>query len=88
MTSVLLHSLKYASLYSKTALGLFALTLFIFSLFLFVNQNAEAQQLVCPMLGIQQITDETSGDSEDSSINADGTRIAFQSDADITGGKP
>jgi len=40
------------------------------------------------MLGIQQITDETSGDSEDSSINADGTRIAFQSDADINGGNP
>ena len=88
MTSVLSHSLKYASLYSKKAFGIFTLTLLLFTSFLLLNQNAEAQQLVCPMLGIQQITDETSGDSEDSSINADGTRIAFQSDADITGGNP
>ncbi|MCH7519629.1 MAG: IPTL-CTERM sorting domain-containing protein [Candidatus Dadabacteria bacterium] len=88
MTSVLSHSLKYASLYSKKAFGIFTLTLLLFTSFLLLNQNAEAQQLVCPMLGIQQITDETSGDSEDSSINADGTRIAFRSDADINDGNP
>jgi len=35
-----------------------------------------------------QITDETAGDSEAPSINADGTRIAFRSDANIGGGNP
>ena len=35
-----------------------------------------------------QITEETAGDSFDSSINSDGTRIAFSSDADINGGNP
>ena len=74
--------------YSKKAFGFFIIALLLVSSFLVINQNAEAQQLVCPMLGIQQITDETSGDSEDSSINADGTRIAFQSDANIGGGNP
>ena len=88
MTSVLSHSLKYASLYSKKAFALFTLTLLLFSSFLLLNQNAEAQQLVCPMLGIQQITFETAGDSRGASINADGTRIAFISEADINGGNP
>jgi len=37
---------------------------------------------------ITQITDETAGNSFDPSINADGTRIAFYSDADINGGNP
>jgi len=35
-----------------------------------------------------QITDEPAGFSSQPSINADGTRIAFQSTADINGGNP
>jgi len=35
-----------------------------------------------------QITDETAGVSRTTSIDADGTRIAFVSDADINGGNP
>jgi len=35
-----------------------------------------------------QITFETAGDSRGASINADGTRIAFRSKADINGGNP
>ena len=38
--------------------------------------------------GFGQITDTTWGASVNSSINADGTRIAFMSIADITGGNP
>jgi Tol biopolymer transport system component len=37
---------------------------------------------------ITQITDETAGGSLGSSINADGTRIAFNSNANINGGNP
>ena len=89
MTSVILHSLKYASLYSKKAFALFTLTLLLFSSFLLLNQNAEAQlELSCPMRAIEQITDETAGNSFSPSINADGTRIAFTSTADINGGNP
>ncbi|MGB2693017.1 MAG: IPTL-CTERM sorting domain-containing protein [Thermodesulfobacteriota bacterium] len=35
-----------------------------------------------------QITDETVGSSTEPSINSDGTRIAFTSDANLTGGNP
>jgi len=73
--------------HSKKAFGLFALTLLLFSSFLILNQNAEAQ-LVCPMRAIDQITDETGVDSGDPSINSDGTRIAFESNANINGGNP
>jgi len=37
---------------------------------------------------ITQITDEPAGGSFDPSINADGTRIAFESSANINGGNP
>jgi len=74
--------------HSKKAFGIFTLTLLLFTSFLILNQNAEAQQLVCPMRAIDQITDETSGNSSSPSINADGTRIAFDSNADINGGNP
>jgi len=73
----------------KKLFGIFTLTLFFFSSFLIINQNAEAQlELSCPMRAIEQITDETAGDSRGPSINADGTRIAFSSFADIHGGNP
>jgi len=88
MKSITPNALEKVFQHFQRAFDLFTLTLLLFSSFLILNQNVEAQQLVCPMLGIQQITDETSGDSEDPSINADGTRIAFESDADITGGNP
>jgi len=74
--------------HSKKAFSNFTLTLLLLSSFLAFNQNAEAQQLVCPSNVIEQITDETAGDSGDSSINADGTRIAFDSKANINGGNP
>ncbi|MBZ0159098.1 MAG: hypothetical protein K8G79_02970, partial [bacterium] len=38
--------------------------------------------------GLTQITSSTSGVSSNPSINADGTRIAFQSLSDLTGGNP
>ncbi|GJM15699.1 MAG: hypothetical protein DHS20C13_10260 [Thermodesulfobacteriota bacterium] len=79
---------KKVLLYSKKALGLLTLTLLLFSSSLILNHTAEAQQLVCPSQFIEQITDETSGDSRETSINADGTRIAFRSNADINGGNP
>ena len=37
---------------------------------------------------ITQITDEPAGSSDEPSINADGTRIAFSSSSDINGGNP
>ncbi len=49
-----------------------------FEIFLF-DANA-------PAPGITQITDTTAGSNEWPSINADGTRIAFRSDRDLTGG--
>ena len=60
------------------------LTLFIFSALLFLIPTAQAQ-LVCPMHAIEQITDESSGGSFDPKIDLNGTRIAFESDADING---
>ena len=54
---------------------------------LYLNQNAEAQ-LICPPGSIEQITDDPVEDSRSTSINADGTRIAFSSTANINGGNP
>ena len=83
------YAAKKVYLHSKKAFGIFTLTLLLFSSFLIINQNAEAQlELSCPMRAIEQITDETAGDSFVPSINADGTRIAFVSTADINMGNP
>jgi Tol biopolymer transport system component len=49
-----------------------------------VEDTAEAQ-LMC---SIEPITDEASGLSSAPSINSDGTRVAFQSTANINGGNP
>ncbi|TAN35413.1 hypothetical protein EPN27_03925, partial [Patescibacteria group bacterium] len=38
--------------------------------------------------GITQLTASTGGDNREPSINADGTKIAFESDRDLTGGNP
>jgi hypothetical protein len=73
--------------HSKRAFGFFTLTLLLFASFIILNQNAQAQ-LFCPSGAIEQITEFTAGDSSRSSIDADGTRIAFQSNADINGGNP
>ena len=79
---------KKVYLHSKKALGIFTLTLLLFTSFLILTQNSEAQRLVCPLGAIDQITDEPSEESDDPSINADGTRIAFESEANINGGEP
>ena len=86
MKSITTQAAKKVYQHSKKAFGLFTLTLLLFTSFLILNQNAEAQQLVCPSKLIEQITDETSGFSSNPSINVDGTRIAFESIADINGG--
>jgi len=88
MKSITPNALEKVFQHFQRAFDLFTLTLFLFSSFLFLNQNVEAQQLVCPMRAIDQITDETAGFSFRPSINADGTRIAFDSNADINGGNP
>ena len=88
MKSITPNALEKVFQHFQRAFDLFTLTLLLFTSFFILNQNVEAQQLVCPMRAIEQITDETSGISFGSSINADGTRIAFDSDADITGGNP
>ena len=83
------YAAKKVYLHSKKAFGIFTLTLLLFTSFLVLNQNAEAQlEFSCPMRAIEQITDEQAGDSFKPSINADGTRIAFRSDANINGGNP
>ena len=88
MKSITPNALEKVFQHFQRAFDLFTLTLLLFSSFLILNQNVEAQQLVCPMRAIEQITDETAGFSNRPSINADGTRIAFDSDADINGGNP
>jgi len=85
--SITPHTVKRVFEQSDKAFGLFALTLLFFSSFLILNQNAEAQ-LICPPSSIEQITDDPVEDSRSASISADGTRIAFRSTADITGGNP
>jgi len=85
--SITPHTVKKVFEQSDKAFGLFALTLLFFSSFLILNQNAEAQ-LICPPGSIEQITDDPVEDSRSTSINTDGTRIAFRSTADITGGNP
>ncbi len=88
MKSITPNALEKVFQHSKKAFCLFTLTLLLFSSFLILSQNTEAQQLVCPMRAIDQITDETAGSSLGPSINADGTRIAFFSNANINGGNP
>ncbi len=88
MASVLSQTLKNVLLYSKSLFGLFVLTAFIFSSFLFVNQATQAQ-LVCPEGAIIQVTDVMdSADVNAPSINADGTRTVFDSEGDLTGDNP
>ncbi|MGB2691368.1 MAG: hypothetical protein WBB48_00705 [Thermodesulfobacteriota bacterium] len=77
--------LNNTTLYSKR---LFGLTLLLFSSLILLNENAGAQDIVCPSNEIQQITEFMTEASTRPSINADGTRIAFSSTADITGGNP
>jgi Tol biopolymer transport system component len=48
------------------------------------ERSAQAQ----PLCSVTQITDTTGGDNGTPSISADGTRIAFDSELDITGGNP
>ncbi len=74
--------------YSKKVFNIFTLTLLLLTSFFILNDNVEAQQLVCPERAIEQITDEASGDNLEPSLNADGTRIAFQSRSNINGGNP
>jgi Tol biopolymer transport system component len=88
MKSITPNALEKVFQHFQKAFDLFTLTLLLFSSFLILSQNTEAQQLVCPMRAIDQITDETAGASVRPSINADGTRIAFDSDANINGGNP
>ena len=87
MKSITTQAAEEVYLHSKRVFSLFILTLLLFSSFLILNQNAEAQ-LFCPMSAIDQITDETAGNSLEPSINADGTRIGFTSEADINMGNP
>jgi Tol biopolymer transport system component len=88
MKSIAKQAVKKILQHSEKTVGLFIVTLLLLTSFFILNQSVEAQQLVCPMRAIQQITDETAGVSSSSSINADGTRIAFLSDANINGGNP
>jgi Tol biopolymer transport system component len=87
MKSIAKQAVKKILQHSEKTVGLFTVTLLLLTSF-FINQNAEAQQLVCPMRAIDQITDDPTEDSDDPSINADGTRIAFTSGANINGGNP
>ena len=89
MESIATQAAEKVFQHSKKAFGIFTLTLLLFTSFLVINQSAEAQlELSCPIRAIDQITDETAGLSFGPSINADGTRIAFTSNADINGGNP
>ncbi len=88
MKSITRQAAKKVFLHSKKAFGIFTLTLLLFTSFLIINQKAEAQDLFCPMRGIEQITDDTVGLSRNPSLNSDGTLVAFSSSADFTGGNP
>ena len=68
--------------------GLFILTLAVLPVLSFNILKAEAQQLVCPMRAIEQITDEEDGNADDKDINADGTLVTFDSNQNINGGNP
>jgi len=75
---------------------LLVFSILIFSLFLFTqntiaNTHEEAgAQMACLPGGIEQITStaEAEGDSDHAVISTDGTRIAFSSKADLSGGNP
>lgn len=77
MKSITRQAAKKVFLHSKKAFGIFTLTLLLFTSFLIINQKAEAQDLFCPMRGIEQITDDTVGLSRNPSLNSDGTLVAF-----------
>jgi hypothetical protein len=56
------HAGKKILQHSKRAFGLFTLTLLLFTSFIILNQNAEAQ-LVCPSDAIEQITEFMTGET-------------------------
>ncbi len=83
-----LYSASKEALYSFiTSSGFIVLTLFLFSTFLFMNHNVQAQ-LACPQAFVEQITNDPVEDSDQPSISADGSLIAFQSESDLTGQNP
>jgi len=88
MKSITPQAGKKVLQYSKRAFGLFTSTLLLFTSFIILNQNAEAQPLICPPRALEQVTDETTGDSSRPALNADGTLVVFTSSADINGGNP
>ncbi|MGB3728810.1 MAG: hypothetical protein WBA70_06135, partial [Thermodesulfobacteriota bacterium] len=74
--------------HSKKAFSLFTLTLLLITSFFILNQNAEAQELVCPTRAIEQITNDPEADSERPTIDASGTLVAFDSEGNINGTNP
>ncbi len=72
--------------YSKPSLYFLSLMLLLLCLSLIYGAVAEAQQIACPQRGIEQITDEPSGNSEKPSVSGNGKFVAFESRADINGG--
>lgn len=73
---------------SKKVFSLLALTVFVFSSFLVLGHDTRAQELVCPQRAIDQITDDPNETSRDPRISSDGSCVAFESDADLTGQNP
>lgn len=63
MKSITPQAGKKVLQYSKRAFGLFTSTLLLFTSFIILNQNAEAHPLICPPRALEQVTDETTGDS-------------------------
>ena len=74
--------------HSKKAFTLFTLALLLFSSFLILNRDAEAQQLVCPTRFIEQATNDPGEDGFQPSTTPDGNLIAFSSRSNINGGNP
>ena len=81
------YNLKRVAAHGRHALVYFILAFSFFTTAPLLNQSAQAQ-LLCPMRAIEQITEDSDDPSERPSINADGTRIAFDSQANINGTNP
>ena len=66
----------------------FLIVLLVAPIYFCLNQISNAQQIVCPLNQVDQLTEATDRNSEDPTINDNGRYVAFRSSADLIGENP
>lgn len=75
-------------MFSFKCISIIAATVISSLLFQDLTTISHSQELVCPQRAIQQITADPNEISLDPSVNFDGSCVAFESEADLTGQNP